>query len=135
MPSDVIPILAAICLLSAFVVAARAAMAWRAVDDASERVLEMGAQLEEGRDRWRDAFGDFRGKLTDANASVEHGLWALAGLDERSQALERSLRDRRAEIDNFRLRYVDRAEHGLRRARATLRLIRQLIELRRTFLG
>lgn len=130
-----LPILAAICLLSAFIVAARTAMAWRAIERASDAVLQRGVELEESQERLRQSVAGVRDRVGAANASLEHGLWTLARFDERSRALEGTLRERRVEIDDFRVRYVERADQGLRRARSAMRLIKQLVELRRTFLG
>ena len=135
MAPDVLPILAAVCLLSAFIVAARAAMAWQAIERASDALLQRGVELEEGQQRLRESVAGLRAKLAQQNAAVEDGLWMLARFDERSLALEAELRERRVDIDDFRVRYVERADQTLRRARSTLRLIRQLVELRRTFLG
>ena len=135
MAPDVLPILAAVCLLSAFIVAARTAMAWQAIERASDAVLQRGVELEEGQQRLRESLAGFRDRLAEQNAAVEHGLWTLASFDERSLALEGALQERRAAIEDFRLRYVERADQGLRRARSTLRLLKQLLELRRTFLG
>ena len=135
MAPDVLPILAAVCLLSAFIIAARTAMAWPATERAADAVLKRGVALEESQQRLRESFAGFRDKLGETNAAVEHGLWTLARFDESSLALEGALRERRVGIDDFRVRYVERADQGLRRARATLRLAKRLVELRRIFLG
>jgi len=132
---DIVPILAAIALLSAFIVAARAYWAWEAIGRASDEMLELGVKIEESRGSLRNSFAWFRGKLAETNAGVERSLWSLARFDESSARWEDELRARRAGIEDFRVRYVGRAGHGLRRARQTIRVVKSLIELRRTFLG
>lgn len=135
MASDIVPLLIALALLSAFIVGARAFMAWEAIGRASDAVLQRGVEIEAGRDAIGDSFAAFRGKLNEASVGLEGGLWALARFDEKSRELEESLRQRRAEVEEFRVRYVGPTGRGLRRARRTLRLLKQLIELRRTVLG
>ncbi|CAN5751767.1 hypothetical protein BH24CHL6_BH24CHL6_05600 [soil metagenome] len=129
------PILVALALLSAFILAARAFMAWEAIGRASDAVLRRGVEIETSRDAIQDSFTAFRGKLNEASVGLEGGLWALARFDEKSRVLEGTLRDRRAEVEEFRVRYVGPTGRGLRRARRALRLLKQLIELRRTVLG
>jgi hypothetical protein len=133
--SDIVPIFVAIILLSAFIVAVRAFMAWEAIGRASDAILQRGVEIEGRNEVLRGSFTAFRGKLNDANVGIERGLSALARFDEKSLALEGTLRERRAEIEEFRVRYVGPGGRGLRRLRRTIRLLKQLIELRRTVLG
>ena len=135
MAPDVVPILIAIALLTALLVALRSWQAWQQIGRASRAALDRAAQLEVDRKSIRTSFVTFRGKLGDANVEMERGLWTLSRFDEQARTLEGSLRTRRAAIDDFRVRYLGPAGRGLERARGAASIVRQLLEFRRTFLG
>ncbi|HUG48623.1 MAG TPA: hypothetical protein VMP67_09440 [Candidatus Limnocylindria bacterium] len=133
MAPDVVPILIAIALLSALLVALRSWQAWQQIGRASRAVLDRAAQLEV--DRMRTSFGAFRGKLGEGNVQIERGLWAVSRFDGQAHTLEGSLRARRAAIEDFHVRYLGPAGRGLERARGAASIVRQMLELRRTLLG
>lgn len=135
MPADVLPLLIAIIALTAFVLAARTWMMWRSVVGASDSMRHLTADLDSGPARITKSTATFRGKLAEANADVERGLWSLARFDERSGQLEEALRTRRAGLDLIRERYLGSARRGMANIRRAVQMFRQLMELRRTFLG
>ncbi len=135
MPADVLQVLIVISLLVAFVVAVRAWLLWRTVESTRADVRALTVRLQGGPGRAPASASSFRGKLTEANAAVERALWSLARFDERSLRLEGQLRTRRAAIDELRERHLAAARRGIAGIRRTVRLLRQMMELRRTFLG
>jgi hypothetical protein len=132
---DNLPLLIAISALIAFVVAARTWMLWRSVAGARQDVRRLTTQLEFGPERIKSSAGRFRGNLSNVNTGVERGLWSLARFDAWSVETEEGLRTRRQDLDVIRERYLGGARRGVASIRRAIRVIRQLIELRRTFLG
>lgn len=132
---DILPILIAIAALIAFVVAARTWMLWRSVAGARQDVRRLTAQLELGPERIKSSTGRFRGNLSGVNAGIERGLWSLTRFDAWSMAMEEGLRTRRQDLDLIRERYLVGARRGVDSIRRAIRVARQLMELRRTFLG
>lgn len=135
MPPDILPLLIAITALIAFVVAARSWMLWRSLARARHDVRQLVTQLQAGPERIRASTGRFRGNLGEVNAGVERGLWSLARFDAWSEETEGSLRSRRQDLDVIRERYLAGARRGVDNIKRTIRVVRQLMELRRTFLG
>jgi hypothetical protein len=132
---DNLPLLIAISALIGFVVAARTWLLWRSMAGARQDVRRLTAELERGPARLRASADRFRGNLSDVNSGVERGLWSLARFDAWSLELEGKLRTRRAAVDEIRERYLGGARRGVASIRRTIRVLRQLIEFRRTFLG
>jgi hypothetical protein len=132
---DNLPLLIAISALIAFVVAARTWMLWRSMSGARQDVRRLTAELERGPARLRASAVRFRGNLSNVNTGVERGLWSLARFDAWSLELEGNLGTRRAAVDEIRERYLGGARRGVASVRRAIRVLRQLIELRRTFLG
>jgi hypothetical protein len=130
-----LPLLIAISALIAFVVAARTWMLWRSVARTRQEVRRLTAEVTAAPARIQASATRFRGNLSEVDAAVERGLWSLARFDAWSAELEGNLRERRAELDQLRERYLSGVRRGVDNVKRTIRLLRQLNELRRTFLG
>jgi hypothetical protein len=135
MPADLSLMLIAVALLVAFIVTARATMAWQSLTRQSEQVRARTVALEAAGRRAPAAFASGRRRMAETNAGVERALWSLARFDERTESAARSVASQRARFDRLRERELSRAGGAAARARTAIRIIKGLAELRRAFLG
>jgi hypothetical protein len=127
--------LIAICLLAAFLVAARGYLAWRALGHLSDSVVQRTEAWQPDRRAVIDRTQDLRGRIADANAEIEKQFWALTSFDDWSDRAIGELRVRREQLDGFRAHDLEQAGEGVARLRQAVALYKRLSELRRTILG
>jgi len=128
-------LLTVLLLLVAFIVAARTALAWDALGRLAAGARARTTALDEEPTSMPHSIHHARTRLAAANATIEHTLWALPGLDARLDALSDNLRARRAELDELRSGPLAGARSQLARARSIGRLVLRLATLRRKVLG
>jgi len=124
-----------ICLLAAFLVAARGYLAWRALGRLSDSVEERALAWQRDRRDIVDRAQQLRGRIAAANTEMEKQLWALASFDDWSEGATGELRLRRDQLDRFRAHEIERAGEGVVRLRQAIALYQRVTELRRTILG
>jgi len=122
-------------LLVAFIVAARATLAWAALERLSADVRARGAALDERSVNVARSLDHARARLAAANATIEHTLWALPRVDARLDTQSTDLRARRAQFDELRTGPLTGARSAAAQARSTARLVLRLATLRRKMLG
>ena len=128
-------LLTVVVLLVAFIVAARTALAWNALQQLSADVRARTATLDEQTVDLPRSVGRTRARLADASATIEQSLWTLPLLDAQAEALSDDLRARRAQLDELRTGPLAGARGGFERIRSTARLVLRLATLRRKMLG
>jgi hypothetical protein len=128
-------LLTVVLLLVAFIVAARTALAWDALQRLSADVRARAVALDERSVDLPRSVGRARAELAAAGATTEQSLWTLPLLDARLEALSDELRARRAQLDELRTGPLAGARGGFERIRSTARLVLRLATLRRKMLG
>lgn len=135
MPSDLLPIFIALALLIAFVAAARGYLLFGAIQARADEVQLRGAALAARTAGLREGHALLQAQIAELNTELERALWAVPRFDSRADRAEAALRQRRASIERVRVRYLEGSRQGLDRLRQTVTLLKQLHQLRRTFLG
>ena len=128
-------LLTVVVLLVGFIVAARTALAWGALQRLSADVRARTATLDEQTVDLPRSVGRTRARLAAASATIEQSLWSLPLLDARLDTLSQDLRARRAQLDELRTGPLAGARGGFERIRTTARLVLRLATLRRKMLG
>jgi hypothetical protein len=134
-PADLVPILIALAVLAGFIVAARGYLLYGSIQRLADDVQLQQERLEAGPERLRAMSAGTRARLAETNAGLERALWGLTHFDRRADAASTALREHRQHIERVRVRYLEGSRLAMARARQTVRLLKQLQQLRRTFLG
>jgi hypothetical protein len=128
-------LLTVLLLLVAFIVAARTALAWAALDRLAADVRARTAALDERSVDLPRSVVRARPQLAAANATIEQALWTLPRVDARLESLTTNLRAGRAQLDELRTGPLTGARSGLARVRSIGRLVLGLATVRRKMLG
>lgn len=127
--------LIAVALLVAFIAAGRTVFALGSISRLSAEVRRQREALEERDRRFPTTTREWRGRLKQADTEMEKALWSLSRLDGRLDAASRRVAVQRTQLETFNARYVRRAGTTTRRLRDTARVVKKMLELRRTILG
>jgi phytoene dehydrogenase-like protein len=128
-------LLTVLVLLVAFIVAARTALAWDALQRLSADVRARTTDLDGRSVDLPRTVGRTRAQLAAASSTIEQSLRTLPLLDARMEALSHDLQARRAQLDELRTGPLAGARGGFEKIRSTVRLVLRLATLRRKMLG
>lgn len=126
---------AILLILLAFIVGARAVLAYQALTRRSAAAQQANGRLEAGQLTLAGSFAQVRGRAAGLNVAVERTLWALPRFDARLAEARRALADFRLMLDGLRRDDGRHIRATVARIRGTLTFLGTAAEMRRKFRG
>jgi hypothetical protein len=121
--------------LLAFIVGARAVLAYQALTRRAAAGQRLGDRLETRQPTIAGSFGRLRGRAAELNVDIERALWALPRFDARLAGAQQELADVRLMLDELGREDGRHIRETVARIRGTLTLLGTASEMRRKFRG
>lgn len=121
--------------LLAFIVGARAVLAYQALSRRAAAAQRLSDRLEARQPKLAGSFARLRGRAAWLNVDVERTLWALPRFDARLAEAQQSLADDRLMLDELRRDDGHLIRGTVARIRGTLTFLGTASEIRRKFRG